>query len=123
LLKVIPYTSSLVVVFGIAFLISSIYMVTVAYQKKRRITLINMFCGALLGIFNFGNILFYLKAHQALSSNPSTVFAAMNMGVIILGSIIGVLLFKEKLSKVNYIGLGLALMAIVCITLSQIYVI
>jgi hypothetical protein len=35
--------------------------------------------------FNFGNILFYLKAHQAFADNPSTVFAAMNMGVIILG--------------------------------------
>jgi hypothetical protein len=32
--------------------------------------------------FNFGNILFYLKAHQAFADN-STVFAAMNMGVIL----------------------------------------
>jgi hypothetical protein len=39
----------------------------------------------LVGAFNFGNILFYLKAHQAFADNPSTVFAAMNMGVIILG--------------------------------------
>jgi hypothetical protein len=45
--------------------------------------------------FNFGNILFYLKAHQAFADNPSTVFAAMNMGVIILGSL-GILVFKEK---------------------------
>ena len=123
LLKAIPYTSSLIIVFGIAFLISLSYMIIVAYQKKRSITLINLICGILLGVFNFGNILFYLKAHQALSSNPSTVFAAMNMGVIILGSFIGVVLFKEKLSKVNYIGLCLALLAIVCITLSQHYVI
>jgi hypothetical protein len=33
----------------------------------------------LVGAFNFGNILFYLKAHQAFADNPSTVFAAMNM--------------------------------------------
>jgi hypothetical protein len=44
-------------------------------------------CGGLVGAFNFGNILFYLKAHQAFADNPSTVFAAMNMGVIILGSL------------------------------------
>ncbi|MBG6233745.1 drug/metabolite transporter (DMT)-like permease [Pedobacter sp. CAN_A7] len=123
LLKIIPYTTSLIVVFSIAFLISLVYMLTLAYQKKHKIALINVICGVFLGVFNFGNILFYLKAHQAFASSPSTVFAAMNMGVIILGSIIGVVLFKEKLSKVNYLGLCLALMAIVLITLSQIYVI
>lgn len=123
LLKVIPYTTSLIVVFAIAFLISLTYMLTVSYQKKRKPALINVLCGVVLGVFNFGNILFYLKAHQAFASSPSTVFAAMNMGVIILGSIIGVVLFKEKLSKVNYAGLCLALVAIIFITLSQIYVV
>ena len=123
LLKVIPYTTSLIVVFSIAFIISLVYMLTLAFQKKSKIALINVICGVFLGVFNFGNILFYLKAHRALANSPSTVFAAMNMGVIILGSIIGVVLFKEKLSKVNYLGLCLALMAIVLITLSQIYVI
>ncbi|RZK12730.1 MAG: EamA/RhaT family transporter, partial [Flavobacterium sp.] len=72
-------------------------------------------------IFNFGNILFYLKAHREMSENPSTVFAAMNMGVIIAGSLIGIFIFRERLSKWNYLGLGLALVAIVLITLSKIY--
>jgi multidrug transporter EmrE-like cation transporter len=71
--------------------------------------------------FNFGNILFYLKAHQAFADNPSTVFAAMNMGVIILGSL-GILVFKEKMSQRNYLGLAFALVSIVLIALSQIYV-
>jgi multidrug transporter EmrE-like cation transporter len=43
----------------------------------------------------------------------------MNMGVIIIGSLVGVLIFKEKLSKMNFIGLFLALIAIVLIVLSQ----
>jgi multidrug transporter EmrE-like cation transporter len=42
----------------------------------------------------------------------------MNMGVIILGSIAGILIFKEKLSKLNYIGIFLAILSIICITLS-----
>jgi multidrug transporter EmrE-like cation transporter len=123
LLKAIPYTSSLIVVFCIAFVISLTYMLTIAFKKKLKIELINVLCGSVLGTFNFGNILFYLKAHQAFATSPTTVFAAMNMGVIILGSIIGVVLFKEKLSKVNYAGLGLAIIAILFITLSQIYVV
>jgi hypothetical protein len=53
------------------------------YEKQDYVLSISF--GGLVGAFNFGNILFYLKAHQAFADNPSTVFAAMNMGVIILG--------------------------------------
>jgi len=58
-----------------------------------------------------------------MAQNPSTVFASMNMGVIILGSLIGIFVFKEKLNKLNYWGLFLALAAIILITLSKIYAI
>jgi hypothetical protein len=44
------------------------------------------------------DILFYLKAHQDFSESPSTVFAGMNLGVIVIGSLVGVLILK-KLSK------------------------
>ena len=79
----------------------------------------NVLWGLALGILNFGNILFYLKAHKALAENPSTVFAGMNMGVIILGSLAGILLFKEKMTKWNYFGIVLAIISIIIITLSQ----
>lgn len=81
----------------------------------------NFAFGALVGIFNFGNILFYLLAHKEFSENPSTVFAGMNMGVIVLGSLTGILFFREKMSARNYLGIALALGAIVLITLSQLY--
>jgi len=45
----------------------------------------------------------------------------MNIGVIICGSLIGILIFKEKLSKLNYVGLLLALVAIIIITLAQLH--
>ena len=72
-----------------------------------------------MGLLNFGNISFYIKAHQVLSNNPSTVFASMNMGVIILGSLVGILIFKEKVNRWNYLGLFLSLVAIGLITYSQ----
>ena len=77
-----------------------------------KFTLINLLCGWILGIANFGNILFYLKAHQDLSNQPSIVFSSMNIGVIILGSAVGVFIFKEKLSRLNYVGILLALISI-----------
>ncbi|MDX6183763.1 DMT family transporter [Flavobacterium sp. Fl-77] len=115
----LPYTTSLFVVFTIALVVSLIVVVYDVIAKKSKINLQNMLFGALVGIFNFGNILFYLKAHKSFSDNPSTVFAGMNMGVIILGSLVGLLFFKEKISKINFIGLFLALIAIVLIVISQ----
>lgn len=115
----LPYTTSLFVILGIAM---CIMITVVAYEvifKKVKLNIHNILFGSLVGIFNFGNILFYLKAHQEFSKNPSTVFAGMNMGVIIIGSLVGVLIFKEKLSKMNFLGLFLALIAIVLIVLSQ----
>jgi drug/metabolite transporter (DMT)-like permease len=115
-LKAIPYTSSLVVVFILAFIISLGSILYLSAVKKQKLEFINFICGCILGFFNFFNILFYLKAHRAMADNPSVVFAAMNMGVIIAGSLVGIFIFKEKLNKMNYWGLFLALIAIVLIT-------
>ena len=115
----LPYTTSLFIVFAMAL---TIMMAVVGFElgfKKAKLKYQNLLFGALIGIFNFGNILFYLKAHQSFAENPSTVFAGMNMGVIIIGSLTGIFIFKEKLSKWNYAGLFLALVAIVLIVLSQ----
>lgn len=115
----LPFTTSLFIVFAISLLIM---ILVVAYQwlfKKVTIKSSTLLLGALVGMFNFGNILFYLKAHQAFAKNPSTVFAAMNLGVIIIGSFVGLVLFKEKLTSKNYLGLICALVAIILITFSQ----
>jgi drug/metabolite transporter (DMT)-like permease len=72
----------------------------------------------MLGIANFGNILFYLKAHQAEASRPSLVFSAMNIGVIAAGSLVGLWLFNEKLSRLNKAGIVLAVISILVITYS-----
>lgn len=115
-IKAIPYTSSLIVIFILAFIISLISILYLSVVKKQKLELINFICGCILGFFNFFNILFYLKAHQAMADNPSVVFAAMNMGVIIVGGVVGIFIFKEKLNKLNYWGLFLALVAIILIT-------
>jgi drug/metabolite transporter (DMT)-like permease len=120
-ITVIPYTTSLFIIFCVAFLVSLTYIFYLEISKKTKLQFINFACGCILGLFNFGNILFYLKAHKAMADNPSTVFAAMNIGVIIAGSFIGIMLFKERLSKWNYFGLALALAAIILITLSKLH--
>ena len=114
----LPYTTSLFVVFGIALLIMIAAVIYDVIVAKVQLSVKNILFGGLVGVFNFGNILFYLKAHKAFSENPSTVFAGMNMGVIVLGSLVGIFFFKEKLTKMNFAGVFLALIAIILIVIS-----
>ena len=65
------------------------------------------------GGLNFGNIFFYIRAHQYFPDDPTLVFASMNIGVISLGALVGAGFFHERLSRVNMIGIGLAIGAIV----------
>lgn len=117
--KDFSFTTSLFIIFCGAFLISILFLIGKIMVQKEKLEFKNILWGLALGILNFGNILFYLKAHKALSENPSTVFAGMNMGVIILGSLAGILSFKEKMTKWNYFGILLAIISIIFITLSQ----
>jgi drug/metabolite transporter (DMT)-like permease len=114
--KGVPYTTSLFIVFILAFITSLILLIIKIARGKTKFSFPHILIGWALGIANFGNILFYLKGHKALANQPSTVFTAMNMGVIVLGTFVGLVIFKEKLSTLNRVGIFLALAAITIIT-------
>jgi len=104
--------TSLFIVYTLAFIIALIGLFYQVFKKTMRFSWPHILIGWVLGIANFGNILFYIKAHQSLAKNPSIVFASMNVGVIVFGTLVGVIIFKEKLSLFNKIGLLLAILAI-----------
>lgn len=113
--QVVPYTTAMFVLFFGALLVGFIYLLYILLVEKSRFSLKSSLWGVALGTFNFGNILFYMKAHQVLSDSPSIVFTGMNIGVITLGSLIGVWFFNEKLSLFNKIGVFLAVVAVLII--------
>lgn len=107
------YTSSLLLVFVLAFLLSLINLFYRFGSKKSKFSWPHILFGWILGVANFGNIFFYIKALGSLSDKPSLVFSINDIGIIILGAFVGLALFKEKLSMVNKVGIGLAVLAIV----------
>lgn len=112
----VPLGASLVAMFALSLPTA---FALAAWQCSRggtRFSLRNAAAGVLLGLLNFGNILFYLRAHRALPRHPALVFASMNLGVVVLGALAGVAVFREKLSRINLAALGLALLAIVLLT-------
>jgi len=119
LFTLVSYSTSLFIVFILAFSASLIGLIYQVATKKMRFSWPHILIGWVLGMANFGNILFFIKAHKALSQHPSTVFSSVNTGVIFLGTITGIFVFKEKLSGVNKLGIVLALVAIVIISYHQ----
>lgn len=111
----VPYTTSLLLIFTGAFILAFMYFIVQCIFNKLHFSAKSVYWGLVLGALNFGNILFYMRAHQALVNNPSVVFAGMNIGVIGVGALLGVLLFKEKLSRVNVVGIALAIVAVLMI--------
>jgi drug/metabolite transporter (DMT)-like permease len=116
-----PYTTTLFYIFTIALLLSALFysIYLVVSKQKLIISKQTVLYGFLIGGLNFMNIYFYLNAHKAFSTNPTVVFAGMNYGVIFLGTLIGYFYFKEKLSKINIVGLGLAVISIGLLIYSQ----
>ena len=113
--KGVSYSTSLFMVTVIAFVLSLIGLFYRFATKKSKFSWPHIGFGWILGIANFGNILFYLKAHQALANKPSTVFSAIDIGIIVGGALVGLLVFKEKLSTLNKVGIALAIIAIAVI--------
>ena len=106
-------STSLFVVFLLAFAVAFIGLIYQVSTKRMRFSWPHILIGWILGVANFGNILFFIKAHQALATKPSYVFSSMDIGVIIAGAVVGLAIFREKLSMLNFAGIALGLLAIV----------
>jgi drug/metabolite transporter (DMT)-like permease len=110
-----PFAASLQVAFVAAFIVMMAVQVVRSLRGGPSLTLPALGAGLLLGALNFGNILFYVKAHRALPDNPAVVFSTMNIGVVVLGTLAGMLLFRERLSRMNLLAIPLAIIAIALI--------
>lgn len=104
--------SALPVSLAISFAMGFVLMMIYISARKLQWSWKSIVGGLVLGVFNFFNILFYIKAHQHFSTNPTLVFAAMNLGVISLGTLVGTAFFGEKLRPINVVGLLFAVAAI-----------
>ena len=112
-------TAALGLSFALAFVLMLGLQLLRQWRGRTRLDGRHLAAGLLLGGLNFANILTYIRAHQAMSDSPATVFAGMNIGVVALGTLAGVCLFGERTSRINQAGLLLAVAAIGLIALGS----
>ena len=75
----------------------------------------SIYMGAALGVPNFFSIYLLLMAIDAFEGNVAVIFPLANVGTILVSAVVSIFFFREKLSAVNWAGLGAALVAIALI--------
>jgi drug/metabolite transporter (DMT)-like permease len=79
----------------------------------------NILWGIALGIPNYGTLYFMFKALNSSGLDTSEVYPVISMGAVLSSAMIGMFLFKEKLTKGNWIGILCALLGIAIITFGK----
>ena len=77
----------------------------------------NVIWGIALGVPNYYTLEFFFKALNNSYLDSSQVYPIINMGIVVLSSFLGLFLFREKLTKTNWIGILLAVFAIALLSL------
>lgn len=105
-------TAVLFAVFTLSAAVAACALAWLYARGDARWKLRHMLAGLALGLLNFGNIYTYIQAHRVMAESPSVVFAAMNIGVIMLATLVGVSVFKERMRWLHAVGIVLAICAV-----------
>lgn len=104
--------------FGFAAFFGLLILAIKTIQKRESFGLKNIIAGIVLGIPNYFTIVFLIKAMQTAGLESSTLFTINNVSVVIVSTLVGLLLFKEKFSLKNKIGVVLAILGIILVTIA-----
>lgn len=86
--------------------------------KGRHLNKRSIIAGVVLGIPNYFSIYFLIRALKN-GMESSVVYPINHVGTVLFTALLGILLFKERLSFKNYLGIVIAVVAIVCIAFSK----
>jgi len=96
----------IILIFFIAFFTGFVIIII----KRNKISFKNIIGGVLLGIPNYFSIYFVLLSLESLGG--AVVFPVLNIGVVLISTIISYLVYKENLNKENWFGIVLACVSI-----------
>jgi len=111
----VPNSMSLLfsaMVFLTALIIGLIYILLRHKTITQSITIAELIGGTILGIANFGSLYYFIMALNNSKFDSSVVFGLNNICIVLFSILVGYLIFKEKLSKLNFAGVIMALAAI-----------
>ncbi len=71
--------------------------------------------GIIIGVPNYFSIWCLMGVLKAFTGNSSAIIPINNMGIVLFSTVAAFLMFKEKLTKLNWLGIALSIAAIALI--------
>jgi len=104
-------------IFASAGILGTLRLIFEMVVQNKALHLRSVFGGILLGITNYLSLYFLLKCLETPGTESSTVFAYVNIGVVITSFFAGLMLFKEHPERNKIIGVLLSVVAIIILSL------
>ena len=105
------------IIFLAAAIIGFIIIIIQVMSGSFKFEFKNVIAGICLGVPNYFSIYFLVKTLRSDILESSGIFAINNVSIVTLSTFAGIFLFKEKLIRKNWIGIGLAILSIILISI------
>lgn len=99
-------------VFASAAVTGLIYLAMSSFRQNTSFKFKNILGGIALGVPNYFSVYFILAALQHKALNSASIFTINNVAIVMCSTLLGIILFKEKVSLKNWAGIGLAIISI-----------
>ena len=104
-------------VFAAAAVVGIVFIGFRTLKTPIKINLRNVLGGIALGIPNYFSIYYLLRALQNPFLNSASVFTINNVAIVMLSTLLGIILFKERISLKNWGGIALAIISIILVAI------
>lgn len=106
--------------FTTSAVVGLLVLIYMLLSKKTSLVRKSITAGVLLGIPNYFSIYFLIKALSAFENDGAFLYPINNIGIILVGALGAVVFFKERLTTINIIGIGVAVLALILISYQEI---
>ncbi|GMN09133.1 hypothetical protein MTsPCn9_04110 [Croceitalea sp. MTPC9] len=104
-------------VFAAAATTGFLFVFIRAFKSPLKFNFKNILGGFALGVPNYFSIFFLLRALENDVLNSASIFTINNVAIVMFSTLLGIILFKEKISLKNWAGIGLAIVSILVVAL------
>jgi len=109
------FNTFLITAFSVAACVGFLILVVQVATGKQQFSLKAILAGIIIGVPNYFSIWCLGKVITAYKGDSSKIIPVNNMGIVLFSAIAAWLLFKERLSLINWLGIALAIAAIALI--------
>ena len=106
-----------IVIFMVAALAGTVILIVKKHPVSGRV-----FTGGLiLGIINYFSVFTLVRSLSVHNDDGAFVYPVLNLGIIIVASLFSLVYFKERFSKLNWLGFSLAIISLLLLAHQSIF--